>query len=717
MEKIRLEQQKLEQEVRLELELKRLESETHLKELEIQAKYKSESDSASSSSAHRSQPYFDASRYIKLVPKFTEIEVDKYFQHFEKVAANMKWPKEVWTLLLQSSFVGKAREVYSALPMEKSENYDEVKQAILKAYELVPEAYRQKFRGARKNDNQTHVEFARIKEQMFDRWLHSKDVGENFVKLRQLFLIEEFKRCIHPDIKTHIDERMIDTLHAAATKADDYALTHKLSPNKFYQARSQKPKINTEVKGTPDSKGNSGKWNSGGTKPPSGSGFKKQVTCYNCNKPGHLMSQCYLLQNQNSQRKQEGSSKSPPNTVGCVASERNSNRINKEIQKKKFAKNPVNKEFQPFVMEGRISISDDFSPQQIKIVRDTCCSQSLILEETLPFGEQSSTGTCALIRGINMEIISVPLHRVNLECGLVSGQVLVGVMSELPIKGVSMMLGNDLAGDKVLPNPIVTYTPSNVSSHEEDEIYPACVMTRAMSKKAVSEVEESESCQGDVFKLEDTFFKVLNDTESSSGDNQKVEKEDPLSRNKLILEQSRDPELIDLVKGAVTPQEAEDNPVCFYKQNGVVMRKWRPLDAPADEEWQVVHQTVVPKVYHSDIMSMAHDSPMAGHLGVRKTCDRILKHFWWPKIRSDVADYCRSCHTCQVVGKPNQKIPPAPLKPIPAFDEPFRRVIIDCFDSLPKTKSGRQNLEQGQAKMKQWYDKNAKNRVFKPGII
>ncbi|PIK44195.1 hypothetical protein BSL78_18937 [Apostichopus japonicus] len=167
----------------------------------------------------------------------------------------MKWPKEVCTLLLQIVLLGKHGKCIR-LSYGKSENYDEVKQAILKAYELVPEAYRQKFRGGRKNDNQTHVEFARIKEQMFDRWLHSKDVGENFVKLRQLFLIEEFKRCIHPDIKTHIDERMIDTLHDAATKADDYALTHKLSPNKFYQARSQKPKINTEVKGTPDSKGN-----------------------------------------------------------------------------------------------------------------------------------------------------------------------------------------------------------------------------------------------------------------------------------------------------------------------------------------------------------------------------------------------------------------------------------------------------------------------------
>ena len=39
-------------------------------------------------------------------------EVDKYFLHFEKVATNLEWPKDVWTLLLQSVLVGKALEVY-----------------------------------------------------------------------------------------------------------------------------------------------------------------------------------------------------------------------------------------------------------------------------------------------------------------------------------------------------------------------------------------------------------------------------------------------------------------------------------------------------------------------------------------------------------------------------------------------------------------------------
>ncbi len=41
-----------------------------------------------------------------------------------------------------------------------------------------------------------------------------------------------------------------------------------------------------------------------------------------------------------------------------------------------------------------------------------------------------------------------------------------------------------------------------------------------------------------------------------------------------------------------------------------------------------------------------------------------------------------------MVGKPNQAVPPAPLKPIPAIGEPFECVIKDFVGPLPKTKSG-----------------------------
>ncbi len=42
--------------------------------------------------------------------------------------------------------MGKAQEVCAVLSLEDSLNYDVVKTAILRAYELVPEAYRQRFR-------------------------------------------------------------------------------------------------------------------------------------------------------------------------------------------------------------------------------------------------------------------------------------------------------------------------------------------------------------------------------------------------------------------------------------------------------------------------------------------------------------------------------------------------------------------------------------------
>ena len=69
---------------------------------------------------------FDVTKHIRLVPPFQEKEVDKYFLHFEKVAENLNWPKEHWTLLLQSVLIGKAREIYTQLGVEQSHHYETV---------------------------------------------------------------------------------------------------------------------------------------------------------------------------------------------------------------------------------------------------------------------------------------------------------------------------------------------------------------------------------------------------------------------------------------------------------------------------------------------------------------------------------------------------------------------------------------------------------------
>ena len=56
-----------------------------------------------------------------------------------------------------------------------------------------------------------------------------KNVGSNFERLQQIVLNEEFKNCIHSEIRTYLNEQKVETLEQAATAADDYVLTHKVS--------------------------------------------------------------------------------------------------------------------------------------------------------------------------------------------------------------------------------------------------------------------------------------------------------------------------------------------------------------------------------------------------------------------------------------------------------------------------------------------------------
>ena len=83
---------------------------------------------------------------------------------------------------------------------------------------------------------------------------------------------------------------------------------------------------------------------------------------------------------------------------------------------------------------------------------------------------------------------------------------------------------------------------------------------------------------------------------------------------------------------------------------------------------------------------------MADHLGVSKTYRKVLNHCYWPGVHRDVMNFICVCHSCQMVGKPNQKQPVAPLKPIPVLSELFSRVIIDCVGPLPKSKRGNQYI-------------------------
>ena len=73
------------------------------------------SPSTTQSPSQTPQDSFDVSRNIALVPPFRESEVDSYFHAFEHITATLKWPRNVWSLLLKCKLVGKAQEVCTSV--------------------------------------------------------------------------------------------------------------------------------------------------------------------------------------------------------------------------------------------------------------------------------------------------------------------------------------------------------------------------------------------------------------------------------------------------------------------------------------------------------------------------------------------------------------------------------------------------------------------------
>ena len=664
---------------------------------------------------------FDPARNIRLVPPFQEKEVDKYFAHFEKVADSLNWPKESWVLLLQSVLVGKAQEIYGSLSVEQSSNYEHVKEAILKAYELVPEAYRQKFRNYLKYDSKTHVEFAREKENLFNRWCHSKEIGQDFKKLKQMVLLEEFKDKVRPDIRSHLDEQKVEELEKAAIMADDYALTHKMSSKsgnpqqKRYHGSGNRENISRNM----DDRKRQGK-STENVGLVSKVEPLKPISCGHCGKPGHIITNCWKLGGKTpcehcgrfnhksedcriaknklqKEVKPTGLTSLKGLKVSPFSESENSKGVkvkplidrNDFVEKNKGIKvNPLHNDksciedeispntesdymenYKPFISEGVVSlVGDENSSQKVKILRDTGATQSLMLDSVLPLTENSFTGANVLISGVEMGVLEVPLHEVNIKSSLINGNIVIGMRPSLPVEGISLILGNDLAGERVMVDPRVVEKPRDNEKTERlaekfPGIFPASVVTRSMKakKEAIKEQGKEEiGLSGTFLENIDVKFEERNKEKADKAlmrnesrnvkenipEKQESESKSVISRQNLIVEQSKDKELLDLFKITLTPVEAEKVSVGYLIRENILMRKWSS------------HCVTI--------------GPLL-----------LLKEKW--------------------LDEDPEKI--SVLKYVVTFkDRLFRAGQI-----------AKRNLQESQSKMKVWYDRKAKSRCFEPG--
>ncbi len=131
-----------------------------------------------------------------------------------------------------------------------------------------------------------------------------------------------------------------------------------------------------------------------------------------------------------------------------------------------------------------------------------------------------------------------------------------------------------------------------------------------------------------------------------------------VSQEALRAEQQADVSLKGLFEQVLPEEEARNSSQCYFMHNMLLVRKWVPHGDDFIEE--PVFQVALPTKFRESVLKLAHES---GHWGVRKTYDQVLRHFFWPRLKKDVSVYIKTCHTCQLTGKPNQSLTPAPLFP------------------------------------------------------
>ena len=169
----------------------------------------------------------------------------------------------------------------------------------------------------------------------------------------------------------------------------------------------------------------------------------------------------------------------------------------------------------------------------------------------------------------------------------------------LPVEGISLILGNDLAGERVMVEQRVVAKPRD---HEKTErlaekfpcIFPASVVTLSMKakKEAVKEQGKEEIGLSGTFleKIDGKFEErnkekaekalVRNESRNVKGNipgKHEGESKSVISRQNLIDEQSNDKELLDLFRITLTPVEAEKVSVGYLIKDKILMRKWSSI--------------------------------------------------------------------------------------------------------------------------------------------
>ena len=349
------------------------------------------------------------------------------------------------------------------------------------------------------------------------------------------------------------------------------------------------------------------------------------------------------------------------------------------------------------------------------IVIDTGASRTLVHGNLV--SESDLVGGEITIRCAHGDVVAYPLATVKIAIGSRDITVQAAVAKALP---VAALLGWDIpelmelvGNDKPPVDALVAVTRSqrqkqmltepNAPSDRETPTAPVCAEPPNPPIETDGP-DDSDRTPELVFNFDDDLFspagrnkQMLTRGQRRENNRRYAESRDSESRSpadgvpsldiaaeQLRALQEEDPTLVH-ARNVADDESSTRSDREFLRRDGLLYRRYLPPGVRDPEH--AAEQLVLPMQCRQSVLKLAHNIPMAGHLGRRKTTNRTLQRFYWPGIFRDVSDHCRSCEQCQKSSPRGVK--KAPLVPLPIMDVPFKRIAMDIVGPLPRSSSGK----------------------------
>ena len=572
------------------------------------------------------------------IPAFNEgkDEMDSYLLRFERYATAQKWEPDTWATGLSALLQGKALDVYALMPKEDALNYDKLKVALLKRYELTEEGFKRKYKKCRPENGETFQQFTTRMKSYFTRWIDMASIEKSYEGLQDLILREQLTFICNRDLELFLREREPKSLEQASKLADQYkearyvdivSLTYKNNE----RSRSYSNSESRSRSRSPISRGpNQG--NQGYPRP--------RVRCYNCGGP-HVRRFCPQLKqgimkagavdyrrSRSPTRKvtfqtqepevpkeetaKDGNQNTEPKVSGaCLILTDAVNYSQATTNEREMVKTSVGS---PIKVSSVSSLSEMSTVQgfvgekPVEVLRDTGCSGVIVSKDLVP--ESAYTGRSQTMVMVDYSSRVVPEVKVSIDTPYYKGEVLA-LCVEKPLVG--LIIGN-IPGARERNNPDINWVPA------------LAVQTRAQAKK-----------EGVTSKLKTpSIIDITINPEQVSN----AQKED--------------------VSLTTTRSRCETNETIgkatFFKKNELLYRKF---SSPNVEQGKIFEQLIVPEQYRDLVMQLAHESILTGHLSVTSSVHKVLSEYYWPGIYRDIKHFVQSCEVCKSVpheGKGNRNL-------------------------------------------------------------